>query len=260
MTDQNNNNRRIIRPRHHRPGENLDSTTDGFSPKKDWDRHKKSSYHTYNYKMPGKYDSILAFKIWPADKWDKMVTENLPGPINRIAILDIGTASGRLLEKLVSAGAVNLAACDLAPRMVEFARHRLEKMNLSVGLKPADAEYRLPWPDNQFDAAVLSGVLHHFRHPRKALTEIRRVLKNRGRLIVIEPFFPPPIRHIFNLGLRIMPHEGDCRYYSLKEVESLLTEGGFDIIKKGRFTRLSLYAIGDLPDHDNDRSDPKESA
>ncbi len=46
--------------------------------------------------------------------------------------------------------------------------------------------YKLPFPDNSFDAVFAHTVLQHLQEPVKALDEIRRVLKSKGVIGVRE--------------------------------------------------------------------------
>lgn len=44
---------------------------------------------------------------------------------------------------------------------------------------------RLPFDDGAFDIACSMGVLHHIENPRPMISEIRRVLKPGGRIILM---------------------------------------------------------------------------
>jgi ubiquinone/menaquinone biosynthesis C-methylase UbiE len=209
------------------------------------DRYKASSLRTYNKKWPGSYDSCIYWKVYPAEKWDRAVIEHCPADISSTDILDVGCASGRLLESLARAGATRLAGVELAPKMLDFARSRLNSAGYSADMKVADAEDYLPWPDQSFDMVALTGVLHHFYRPTDALGEIHRVLRTGGRLIILEPYFPPPIRQIINLFLRIKPVNGDCRFYTHRGVERLLVEKGFTVPESRFLGWYSYLSVGE---------------
>lgn len=64
-----------------------------------------------------------------------------------------------------------------------------------------------PWPfgDNFFDLVLFNQSLEHLENVEKSLLEARRVLKNKGRIVVQVPFFrspdakgDPAHRHIFD--------------------------------------------------------------
>ena len=209
-----------------------------------WDRYKASSMKTYNEKWLACYDSCIYWKIFSARKWDRVVIAHCPDDMSSTDILDIGCASGRLLESLAHAGARRLAGIELAPKMLESARDRLSAAGYSADMKPADAEDNLPWPDQSFDIVTLTGVLHHFFRPNDALAEIHRVLRSGGRLILLEPYFFPPIRQICNLFLRIKPVNGDCRFYSRKSVGQMLSGNGFEVVKTAFVGWQSFLTVG----------------
>ncbi len=191
------------------------------------DRYKTSSYRSYNFKMPSRYDSIIWMKSAPLV--DRTIIEQLGPGIGSLRILDVGCATGRLLKRLAEAGATQLFGIDLAPRILEVATEKLSKTGTTADLRAADAEDCLPWNDGSFDAITLVAVLHHFFRPKDALREIHRVLRPGGRVIVFDPCFPPPLRQILNVVFRVVPHDGDYRFYSMKAAVRLLAELGFEV-------------------------------
>lgn len=128
-----------------------------------------------------------------------------------------------------------------------MAREKLSRTQAKVELRTADAEDSLPWPEEFFDAVTLTGVLHHFFCPRDALSEIRRVLRPGGQLLILDPCFFPPIRHALNLALRITPHDGDYRFYSLPEVVELLAKSQFHVRDAHRLGLWAVFASAVAP-------------
>lgn|GEM_PF-1502855 len=204
------------------------------------DRYKMSSYQSYNFKMPSRYDTCFWQKFCHTADWDRVVVSELRPDTAGLRILDVGCATGRLLEQLAEAGATELFGIDLAPRILEVARVKLLRAGATAELRTADAEESLPWGGDFFDVVTLTGVLHHFFRPGDALGEVLRVLRPGGRLLVIDPCFFPPVRQLLNLALGVAPHDGDFRFYSQTEAAGLLAEHGFEI-KQVR--RLGLWAF-----------------
>jgi ubiquinone/menaquinone biosynthesis C-methylase UbiE len=191
------------------------------------DRYKASSYRSYNSKMPGRYDAAYFQKLCQLPLWHRTVVQALRPQIESTRILDVGCGTGSLLVDLALSGATSLAGVDLAPKILAVAREKLSTAHAKADLRSADAEDPLPWPDASFDVATLTGVLHHFYRPRDALREIDRILRPGGRLLVVDPSFATPIRQLFNLYLRVLPHDGDFHFYSPKEATALVSSEGF---------------------------------
>lgn len=199
--------------------------------RKSIDRYKASSFKAYNFKLPRRYDNSILVKLFRVSVMDEFVLDELGVEIGSLALLDIGCATGRLLDFLAANGARRLAGSDIAPQILEVARSKLAERGAVTEFRCADAENSLPWPSRDFDVVTLTGVLHHFFAPLKALSEIWRVLRPGGRLIVVDPCFFPPIREFFNLCLRVHPHEGDYHFYTPEQTKKMLVDMGWDVTR-----------------------------
>jgi ubiquinone/menaquinone biosynthesis C-methylase UbiE len=109
-----------------------------------------------------------------------------PQPGQRV--LEIGPGTG--LQSLHVAPALGadgeLAIVDVQQQMLDHVMARAARRsigNISPQLASAEA---LPFPDGHFDAAYLVTVLGEIPEPLAALTELRRVLKPAGRLVIGE--------------------------------------------------------------------------
>jgi ubiquinone/menaquinone biosynthesis C-methylase UbiE len=205
------------------------------------DRYKESSFRAYNEKLPDRYDTSIAVRLFRPSTMDDFVLDVLGQDVASSAILDVGCATGRLLEHLAEAGARELAGSDLAPRILDVARRKLSRFDVKSDLRDADAETLLPWAADMFDAVVLTGVVHHFYHPEAALREVERVLRPGGKLIIADACFIPPMRELFNLCLRVHPHEGDCHFYTATQLRQLLLVCEWEV---SHCERLNWWSFG----------------
>jgi SAM-dependent methyltransferase len=104
----------------------------------------------------------------------------LAGDVSGRRILDAGCGSGPLAAALGAGGAA-VTGLDVSAAMVDLARERLgEDADLHVG----DLGAPLPFADAEFDDVVASLVLHYLEDWTGPLSELRRVLKPGGRLMV----------------------------------------------------------------------------
>lgn len=118
---------------------------------------------------------------------------NLAGDVDGRRILDAGCGSGPLSAALRDRGAV-VSGFDRSAAMIELARRRLGE---SADLMVHDLAERLPYADATFEDVVASLVLHYLMDWSGPLSELRRVLKPGGRLLVsvnhpmVYPFSSP---------------------------------------------------------------------
>nr|WP_169079260.1 bifunctional demethylmenaquinone methyltransferase/2-methoxy-6-polyprenyl-1,4-benzoquinol methylase UbiE [Microcella alkalica] len=101
-------------------------------------------------------------------------------------ILDIAAGTGTSSAAIARSGA-RVIAFDFSAGMIEEGRKRHPELEFVQG----DAQ-KLPFGDDEFDAVTISFGLRNVEDPRLALSEMYRVLKPGGRLVVCE-FSRPPI-------------------------------------------------------------------
>jgi len=102
-------------------------------------------------------------------------------------VLEVGCGTGVFLPLLAeSVGETGeVVGVDRAVPFVEQARERTRHLP-KVRVDQGDA-YALPYPTQSFDAAHCERVLIHLNDPSAALSEMRRVVRPGGRIVVAEP-------------------------------------------------------------------------
>lgn len=100
-------------------------------------------------------------------------------------ILEIGVGTGRNLE-YYPAGA-HVTAIDLSPRMLDQARRRLSRPQVTLLEMDAQA---LQFPDESFDLVLATFVFCSVPDPVLGLAEARRVCKPCGKLLLLEHVRP----------------------------------------------------------------------
>ncbi len=96
---------------------------------------------------------------------------------------DLGCGTGQMTAALAPFVA-RVIAVDASAAMLQSAKKRLGGFD-NIDLRRGEIE-ALPIDDAKLDAATLMLVLHHLPQPEKALSEIARVVKPGGRLLVVD--------------------------------------------------------------------------
>jgi SAM-dependent methyltransferase len=133
-----------------------------------------------------------------------------PGPGDKI--LEIGPGTGYYsLEVASRLDAGTLAIFDIQQDFLDHTVRAGAKRGLS-NIEPTQGDARhLPYPNDSFDGAYLVTVLGEIPDQDAALSELRRVLKPSGRLVVGETFVGDPHVVMFD-GLRRRAEEAGLRF------------------------------------------------
>lgn len=99
-------------------------------------------------------------------------------------VLDAGCGAGQGAAYLSQNGARYVVGIDVSPESIVYARELFPKNNLSFVVM--DALF-LGFPDRTFDVVTSIEVIEHLRQPEQYISEIRRVLKDEGILVLSTP-------------------------------------------------------------------------
>jgi len=161
-------------------------------------------------------------------------------------VLDIAGGTGDLAmafaKKVGASGQV--VHTDINEAMLRTGRDRLLDAGVALPTMVCDAE-KLPFPDNHFDVVTVAFGLRNMTHKDQALKEMSRVLKPRGKLLVLEfSTVAKPLRKAYDwYSFKVLPQlgklvAGDADSYrylaesirmhpAQDELKTLMKEGGF---------------------------------
>ena len=143
-------------------------------------RKRQDKAREYFDELAGKFGRSYV----PGRSWKALAHALIPLLPPQV-IVDLGAGEGTL-SQLLAARAKKVIAVDNSPKMVEFG----SKLAKKHGFK--NLEYRLgdienpPVAKNSVDLAILSQALHHAIKPERAMEAAHRILKNGGRLVVLD--------------------------------------------------------------------------
>ena len=104
-------------------------------------------------------------------------------------VLEIGIGSGLNLP-FYTQRAQQVIGLDPSPRLLAMARGAGRQLEGAIELVEGSAE-AVPLEDRSVDTVVTTWTLCSIPDPRRALAEMRRVLKPRGRLLFVEHGLAP---------------------------------------------------------------------
>jgi ubiquinone/menaquinone biosynthesis C-methylase UbiE len=99
-------------------------------------------------------------------------------------VLEIGLGEGADSEQIIRRGA-RWSGVDLTRESIERVQTRLTLRGLDFDDLKHGSVLDLPWPESSFDIVFSHGVLHHVPNIVQAQSEIHRVLKPTGELVIM---------------------------------------------------------------------------
>jgi SAM-dependent methyltransferase len=158
-------------------------------------------------------------------------------------LLEVGCGGGAFLKKALMSGC-RAAAVDHSADMVHLAKEvnsgAIAAGKLEIVESPAE---RLPFSNNTFSCAVMTGVFGFLQDPHGALCELHRVLVEGGRLVLLGS--DPAMR-----GTPAAPEPMASRlhFYDDREFELLGRSAGFDSVRVVRRDMESYAKDAGVPE------------
>jgi demethylmenaquinone methyltransferase / 2-methoxy-6-polyprenyl-1,4-benzoquinol methylase len=231
-------------------------THDTIVPFEGSGENKKKQVASMFDQIAFKYDFLNRFLSGGIDiYWRKLAIRQLL-EIRPKTILDVATGTADLAitankylqpEKIVG--------IDISEGMLNLGREKIKKLGLEkvIELQSGDSE-AINFPDNSFDAITVSFGVRNFEDLEKGLSEMYRVLKPGGKLVVLE-FSKPKQRWfsgIYNLymnvvtpGIGKMVSKNREAYAYLNSSVKAFPEGEtfLHILEKSGFTETTLKRL-----------------
>lgn len=156
----------------------------------------------YNFDtIAANYDRMNRLMTLGLDKcWRKQAVRGLQGNV-----LDVACGTGDMVIELAKRGC-SVTGVDISAEMLNVARQKTASANFQLGNAEA-----LPFADGVFDAVTCAFGVRNFVHLEQGLTEMLRVLKPGGTMVILELATPdsPWVMPFYNLYTRrIIPWLG----------------------------------------------------
>lgn len=181
---------------------------DTIVPFKDSELSKKQQVAAMFDKIAFRYDFLNRFLSAGIDvSWRKKALKQLK-TLQPKYILDVATGTGDvaiLAEKILHPD--KITGIDISEGMLDIGRKKLEKVGLQnkINLLQGDSE-NLNFADNSFDAITVAFGVRNFQNLEKGLSEMLRVLRPGGKLVVLEFSRPKNFffKTFYNLYMKII--------------------------------------------------------
>ena len=132
-------------------------------------------------------------------------------PLHPRLILDLATGTGDFAIEALRLMPEKVIGLDISEGMLKLGNEKIKKRNLQdqIELLKGDSE-DIPFPDNKFDAVIVAFGVRNFENLEKGLSEMLRVTREGGKIVIIE-FSQPiyfPFKQIYHLYYAIFCGEG----------------------------------------------------
>src|SRR5690606_2914914 len=199
--------------------------------------------------IAGKYDFLNHLLTLNMDKkWRRKIAKNIHEMnIPHNTILDAASGTGDLTIELLKLNPDSIMSLDFSDKMLDIQRKKISDPR--VNIMRGDVT-KMPFKNAQFDLVTIGFGVRNFRDLDAAMSEIKRVLKPGGNIIVIENFnkrgfFASVVDRIYcgfllpmvgNMISRSEAYEYLFKsikdFYTVDEFIDFCKKSGFSLIKK----------------------------
>jgi ubiquinone/menaquinone biosynthesis C-methylase UbiE len=179
---------------------------------------------------------VCKFSFWEGDIFDMLVEDwksaiKMLRPKKNEKILDlacgIGLATIEIAKRVKTETTYGI---DITKELIDEARKNAKKANIKNIKFRQSSVKNLPFRDNTFDGMICTNAAHHFHKPLKMFNEIRRVLKNDKKFILIDTCATSKRIQEFERKLK-KEEKAHYKFFGLKEIKDILNKTGFSKVE-----------------------------
>jgi demethylmenaquinone methyltransferase/2-methoxy-6-polyprenyl-1,4-benzoquinol methylase len=153
-----------------------------------------------------RYDFLNHLLSFGIDRiWRRKAVEQFSGRFKNPVILDVATGTADLAISAARTSPGSITGIDISEKMLAVARRKINARGLSELIRfiNCDSE-NICFESNTFDVAMVAFGVRNFSDPLKGLSEMRRVIREGGLVIILEFSRPGkfPFRNIYNFYFR----------------------------------------------------------
>lgn len=176
------------------------------------DKSKKEEVAQMFNNISGRYDFLNHFLSLGIDHIWRRKAVNTLHEIQPKRILDLATGTGDFAIALLKLNPTQIIGMDISSGMLDVGKNKMKAKQVShiIDMQLGDSE-NMPFEDGYFDAITVGFGVRNYEHLEKGLTEMLRVTRNGGKIVILEFSKPKrfPIKQAFGFYSRfIIPFFG----------------------------------------------------
>ncbi len=162
--------------------------------------------------IAGRYDMLNHVLSFGIDRyWRRQAIDELR-EVRPLRVLDVATGTGDLAIGASNVIPATVVGVDISEEMLQVGREKVRRKGLEekITLQYGDSE-ALPFKDGAFGAVTVAFGVRNFEDLQRGLSEIRRVLKPGGKVVILEFSHPRafPIKQFYSFYSRhVLPRVG----------------------------------------------------
>jgi ubiquinone/menaquinone biosynthesis C-methylase UbiE len=177
------------------------------------------------------YDIVI--KVLPF--WKTWITHVIPH-IQGQNVLEVSFGTGLLLSQY--ADKFETCGIDYNAKMVEVAKKNLKSKSISADLIQGNVE-SLPYESESFDTVINTMAFTGYPDSNKAMSELKRVLKTNGKLIIVDINYPNNMNFLGRSLTKLWMSLGDV----IRDMDNIFNHFELDYsdVEIGGFGSVHLY-------------------
>jgi demethylmenaquinone methyltransferase/2-methoxy-6-polyprenyl-1,4-benzoquinol methylase len=176
------------------------------------DKSKKEEVAQMFNNISARYDFLNHFLSLGIDHIWRRKAVNKLREIQPKRILDLATGTGDFAIALLKLNPSQIIGMDISSGMLDVGKNKMKAKHVShiIDMQLGDSE-NMPFEDDYFDAITVGFGVRNYEHLEKGLTEMLRVTRSGGKIVILEFSKPKrfPIKQAFGFYSRfIIPFFG----------------------------------------------------